>query len=172
VTPHIRFDSAWCRASGLFEIIVHHRKEGTLDMRHLGVWVALIVFGIGAAGCATAPPQPNVYAYPLKGQTAEQVSRDQGECQAWAKQQTGFDPAADTAKGAAVGGILGALGGAAAGAAIGAVTGSPGTGAAIGAAAGGVGGAGVGAGVGYTKNREGYDKAYAACMSARGYQVK
>ena len=136
------------------------------------VWVVLIGFGLAAAGCASAPPQPSVYAYPQKGQTAEQVSRDQNECQAWAQQQTGFDPGSDTAKGAAVGGILGALGGAAAGAAIGAATGSAGTGAAIGAAAGGIGGAGVGAGVGYTKNKEGYDKAYAACMEARGYVVK
>lgn len=128
-------------------------------MRRFGVWVVLVGFGIGVTGCASAPPRPNVYAYPLRGQTAEQVSRDQTECQAWAKQQTGFDPAADTAKGTAVGGILGALGGAAAGAAIGAAT-------------GGIGGAAVGGGLGYTKNRDGYGKAYGACMAGRGYEVR
>jgi hypothetical protein len=140
-------------------------------MRRLLTGAILVSFA-AAAGCATAPPKPSVYAYPVKGQTAEQVSRDQGECQQWAKQATGFDPGGDTAKGAAVGGILGALGGAAAGAAIGAATGSPGTGAAVGAAAGGLGGAGVGGGLGYTKNREGYDRAFAACMTARGYEVR
>jgi hypothetical protein len=112
-------------------------------MRRVGVWLVVAGFGLGATGCATAPPRPSVYAYPQRGQTAEQVSRDDADCQAWAKQQTGFDPAAETAKGAAVGGLLGALGG-----------------------------AGVGGGVGYTKNREGYNRAYAACMAARGYEVR
>ena len=56
--------------------------------------------------------------------------------------------------------------------AFGAAAGSPGTGAAIGAAAGGIGGAAVGGGVAYTKNQDGYDKAYSACMTARGYVVK
>jgi hypothetical protein len=139
-------------------------------MKRLVVWAVVIGFGMVVTGCAT--PQPSVYAYPQKGQTAERVARDQNECQAWARQQTGFDPAADTAKGAGVGALIGALGGAAAGAAIGAAVGSPGKGAAIGAAAGGIGGAGVGGGYAYTKSKEGYDKAYAACMSALDYQVK
>ena len=43
---------------------------------------------------------------------------------------------------------------------------------AIGAAAGGIGGAGIGGTLGYTKNKDGYDRAYAACMSTRGYTVK
>jgi outer membrane lipoprotein SlyB len=139
-------------------------------MRRVIGGLVLIVFGLWAAGCAGT--QPSVYAYPAKGQTAEQQSRDMNECQAWAKQQTGFDPTTDTAKGAGLGALIGAAGGAAAGAAIGAATGSPGTGAAIGAAAGGIGGAGVGGTLGYTKNKEGYDKAYAACMQTRGYTVK
>jgi phage tail tape-measure protein len=140
-------------------------------MRRLVAWVLLIGFGVAGSGCATAS-QPTVYAYPTKGQTAEQQSRDRTECEAWAKQQTGFDPAKDTAKGAGVGALVGAAGGAAAGAAIGAAAGSPGKGALIGAAAGGLGGAAVGGGLGYTKNKEGFDKAYAACMSARGYEVR
>jgi len=136
--------------------------------RGLGAMLVVAVL----AGCATSTPQPAVYAYPLKGQSAEQQQRDAGECQAWAKQQTGYDPTMDTAKGAGIGALLGAAGGAAAGAAIGAATGSAGTGAAIGAAAGGLGGAAVGGGVGYTKNKEGYEKAYGACMQGRGYSVK
>lgn len=139
-------------------------------MKTLVTWVVVIGFAMAVTGCAT--PQPSVYAYPAKGQSAERVARDQNECQAWAKQQTGFDPTTDTAKGAGVGLLVGALGGAAAGAAIGAAAGSPGTGAAIGAAAGGIGGAGVGGGYAYTKSKDGYDRAYAACMSSRGYTVK
>ena len=137
-------------------------------MKRLIRYSILVVLASAMAACATSP-QPVVYVYPTRGQGVEQVSRDQAECQAWAKHQTGFEPAMDTAKGAAVGAAVGALGGAAAGAAVGAATGSPGKGAAIGAVAGGLGGAGVGAAVGYAKSKDGYDQAYAACMSAHGY---
>ncbi len=139
-------------------------------MKRMMTGLVVIAFGIAVTGCAGT--QPSVYAYPAKGQTAEQQSRDQNECMAWAKQQTGFDPTTDTAKGAGLGALIGAVGGAAAGAAIGAATGHAGTGAAIGAAAGGIGGAGVGGGYAYTKSKDGYDRAYAACMSSRGYTVK
>ena len=138
----------------------------------LSAWITIIGFGAAVSGCASGNPQPNVYAYPAKGQTAEQQSRDTFECQNWAKQQTGFDPVTDTAKGAGVGAIIGALGGAAAGAAIGAATGHAGTGAAIGAAAGGIGGAATGGAYNYSKSREGYDQAYGACMTGRGYTVR
>ncbi|MBI4628633.1 MAG: hypothetical protein HY729_07990 [Candidatus Rokubacteria bacterium] len=141
-------------------------------MRRFILWAGLVGFSIGASGCATGAPQPSVYAYPAGGQSAEQVSRDQAECQAWAKQQTGFDPVTDTAKGAGIGAAIGALTGAAAGAAIGAATGNPGRGAAIGAATGGIGGLGVGGALGYTKTKQGYDRAYAACMESHGYKVK
>src|SRR3972149_7063422 len=122
-------------------------------MKRVLAGLIVIAFGIAVAGCAGT--QPTVYAYPAKGQTAEQQSRDMNECMAWAKQQTGFDPTTDTAKGAGMGVLIGALGGAAAG-----------------AAAGGIGGAGIGGTLGYTKNKDGYDRAYAACMSTRGYTVK
>jgi hypothetical protein len=139
-------------------------------MRRLIVLSIVIVMASAAAGCASAP-QPGVHAYPARGQSAEQVSRDQAECQVWAKQQTGFDPAMDTLKGAGLGAAIGALGGAAAGAAVGAAAGDPGKGAAVGAATGGIGGAAVGGTVGYTKNKDGYERAYAACMSGRGYSL-
>jgi hypothetical protein len=140
-------------------------------MRSVGIWLVVTVFGFVVTGCATTQ-QPGVYAYPQQGQTVEQLTRDQNECQVWAKQQSGFDPGTETAKGAGVGAVIGALGGAAAGAAIGAATGSAGTGAAIGAAGGGIGGAAVGGGIGYTNNKDGYDRAYSACMTARGYVVR
>jgi len=127
------------------------------------------------AGCATtqhAPPtQSAVAVYPAKGQTAEQQSRDGQECAVWAQQQTGYNPGTSTAAGAGIGAAIGALGGAAAGAAIGAIAGDPGTGAAIGAVAGGVGGGAIGATRQYGKSKEGYEKAYAACMTGRGYSV-
>jgi hypothetical protein len=135
-------------------------------------WVTLGGMLMALTGCATGPARPDAYAYPAKGQTMEQVTRDQAECQVWARQQTGYDPALDTAKGAGLGAVIGALGGAAAGAAIGAATGNAGTGAAIGAAAGGLGGVAVGGGLGYTKSKDGHDRAYSACMKARGYEVR
>jgi len=136
-------------------------------------WAALLSFVAAVSGCASTPAgQPAAHAYPQKGQTAAQQTRDTADCQAWAKQQTGFDPLTDSAKGAGVGALVGAVGGAAAGAAIGAATGRAGTGAAIGAAAGGIGGAGVGGTYNYSKSKDGYDRAFAACMTGRGYSVR
>jgi hypothetical protein len=145
----------------------------TRTLHRLSAWITVVGFGATLSACASSgPPQAHVYAYPARGQTAEQQSRDTYECQVWAKQQTGFDPGMDAAKGAGVGAVIGVLGGAAAGAAIGAATGHAGTGAAIGAAAGGLGGAGVGAGYNYSKSREGHDQAFSACMSGRGYSMR
>lgn len=41
-----------------------------------------------------APPQ--LYAYPKKGQTAQQQATDKRECSSWASAQTGLNPAAGT----------------------------------------------------------------------------
>jgi len=131
-----------------------------------------IVFAAALSGCASAPATPTVYAYPAQGQTPQQQAQDTNECQTWAKQQTGWDPATSTAKGAGIGLAIGALGGAAAGAAIGAATGHAGTGAAIGAAAGGIGGAAYGGTSQYGKGQAGYDQAFGACMSGKGYTTK
>lgn len=43
------------------------------------------------AGEANAPI-PDPYAYPSRGQSAEQQSTDRYECHTWAVQQSGFDP--------------------------------------------------------------------------------
>ena len=132
-----------------------------------------IAFATVLSGCASSdPPKANVYAYPAKGQTPQQQAQDTSECQAWAKQQTGWDPATSTAKGAGVGLAIGALTGAALGAATGAAVGSAGTGAAIGAAAGGVGGGAYGGTSQYGKGQDGYDQAFSACMSGKGYTTK
>lgn len=135
--------------------------------RAVGAVLVMVVL----SGCASSSPGPSVAAYPMKGQSPEQQGRDAGECQVWAKQQSGYDPTMDTAKGAGVGLALGALAGAATGAAVGAATGHAGSGAAVGAVVGGVGGTAVGAGYGYTKTKGGYDKAYSACMTGKGYSV-
>jgi phage tail tape-measure protein len=133
--------------------------------------VGVILVTAALAGCASSE-QPSVAAYPARGQSPQQQARDAGECQGWARQQSQYDPATDTAKGAGIGLAVGALAGAATGAAVGAATGTgAGRGAATGAVIGGVGGTAVGAGYGYSHNRDGYDRAYAACMAGRGYST-
>lgn len=84
-----------------------------------------------------------MFFYPSQGQSPEQQNRDQGECHAWAVQQTGFDPANPPAPAAAApapapqGGLLrGAARGAAVGAVGGAIAGDAGKGAALGAGTG------------------------------------
>jgi uncharacterized protein YcfJ len=147
---------------------------------------------------ATAFKQLGLLAYPAKGQSADKQKKDQAECYAWAKDQTGFDPAtakaanadsaaaaakqqtADATKGTAV---KGAAKGAAAGALIGAAAGDAGKGAAIGAAAGGVGGragkknaekqaaanASNAATAASNEKVDTFKKAIGTCMTGRGY---
>jgi hypothetical protein len=54
---------------------------------------------IAAAHSQTPPPQgksmaasAGIFAYPTKGQNPEQQAKDESECYAWSKQQTGYDP--------------------------------------------------------------------------------
>ena len=145
----------------------------------------------------SAPPlAQDVYAYPNQGQSQEQQDKDQFECFNWSKQQSGFDPmAVPTASapppqdqstgpgllgGAAVGAGAGAIGGA--------IGGNTGKGAAIGAAAGGLLG-GLRSNrqknnnqqarqdwerqqaAQYQQARNNYNRAYSACMTARGYTI-
>jgi hypothetical protein len=134
--------------------------------------------------------------YPAKDQDAQQTDKDKFECYNWAKGQTGFDPmqppktsspppaqtpqsrrGGSILRGAAVGGLAGSMGG------------EFGKGAAVGAAAGLVGG-GIrqrrDAGAqqaqqdqwaqqeanNYSRQRDGYNRAFGACMEGRGYTVK
>ncbi|GJQ24223.1 hypothetical protein BIY37_03200 [Candidatus Brocadia sapporoensis] len=134
----------------------------------------------------------NLIIYPAKGQSQEQMEKDKFECYSWAKQQTGVDPmVASTAPQAASqestagGAVKGAAKGALVGAGIGAIAGDAGKGAAIGAVSGGA--------FGGLKSRNQrkqaeqaqqqqisqtnqrineYNRAYSACLEAKGYTVK
>ncbi len=139
--------------------------------------------------------------YPAKGQSQQQLEQDKFQCYTWAKQQSGFDPMetpkastppppapppqGSTARGAA----RGAAGGALVGAGIGAIAGDAGKGAAIGAVGGGTMGAvrsnkqkqqaeaaqqqwADQEAAQYKQKRDGYNRAYSACLEGRGYTVK
>ena len=130
------------------------------------------------------------YIYPSEGQSKEQTEKDKYECYSWAKNETGFDPmqlptasSPPPAQEAKQGGVLR---GAAGGAIIGEIAGGHGgEGAAIGALLGGARRnqqrqrqqverqqweqqqANQ-----YAQARNSYNRAYVACLEARGYSVK
>lgn len=137
-----------------------------------------------------------LYVYPSKGQSPQQMDKDKGECYRWAVNNSGFDPAAPVrattpppAKGAPEGGLIrGAASGAALGAIGGAIAGNAGKGAAIGAATGGLFGGmrrnrqeqryqserdqwSRQQSAEYQRKRDEYNRAYSACMKGRGYTV-
>jgi len=162
-----------------------------------GVLKLLAILWVAGLFVAAPAVQAEVYIYPNKGQSASQQAKDQGDCGNWAKQKSGFDPAAPpqaTAPppqpGAPMGGVLrGGARGAVGGLAIGAIAGNAGKGAAIGAVAGGLLGgmrrvdqvrseqysqqqwASQQAAT-YEQNRANYNRAFGACMEGRGYTVK
>ncbi len=138
-----------------------------------------------ALACGVQAQQP--IAYPAKGQSQAQQNKDAGECQVWAKQQTGVDPAAvaqsasqpppPAQKGQRV---KGAVAGAAVG---GIVDGGDGarTGAAVGMVAGGAKQrqqqrAAASQQQAQQQRAQGqmatWNRAYAACMEGRGYTIK
>jgi hypothetical protein len=156
-------------------------------MRHRGS----IAMNVALALCLVASQvSAAVFAYPKKGQSQQQFEQDQFGCHRWAKGQTGVDPTQPQLSAAAAppqqgGAVRWAAGGAALGAVGGAIGGNAGKGAAV--------GAGVGAGAGLMRQagrnqqaaqaqqqaqaqtqagRNNYDRAYAACMEGRGYQVR
>ncbi len=150
-----------------------------------------VVFTLTATAAAQSVSSSlGVATYPAKGQSPDQQNRDEGDCYAWAKKQTGIDPAAaanapTTQSGPATGGrerVRGAARGAAAGAAAGAIAGDAGKGAAAGAAVGTVAG-----GSQARRNRvaqqqqaedakagtlQTFNRSFGACMEGRGYSVK
>jgi hypothetical protein len=109
-----------------------------------------IAFVLAVFALASAAGAQSLIIYPAKNQTAKQQSKDEAECQTWAKNNTGIDPlalanaaaqpapvAAQAAPPAPSGQrVRGAVRGAAGGAAIGAIAGDAGKGAAAGAVAG------------------------------------
>ena len=140
--------------------------------------------------CLSSSANAGMMIYPAKGQSPEQQQKDEFECHQWAVQQTGFDPTKaqqtplqETTKRG--GRVRGAAGGALVGAGIGAIAGDAGKGAAIGAVTGGVGG-------GIRQRRQNrqaeqtnqqaqadqqalmdqYNRAKAACLEGRGYNIR
>ncbi len=134
-----------------------------------------------------------LFVFPGDGQDQKQQEADEMACFNWAKQQTGYDPMNPTqVQGAKVetaadgSAVVGAAKGAAAGAAIGAIAGDTGQGAAIGAVLGGLRGRrakkakdsqqqaqnNAGAEAQKQKMATDYNKAFSACIEAKGYTVK
>ncbi len=134
-------------------------------------------------GSAAAAAQ-SLIVYPANGQSKEQQMSDEGECYAWAKDNTGIDPMAQSApppQQAPRGGLArGALRGAAIG---GIVDGSDGakTGAAVGATIGGIRRADQNRQQAAQQQqyqqseaarRDTFNRAYTACLTGRGYSVQ
>jgi hypothetical protein len=114
-------------------------------------------------------------AYPSKGQSASQQSKDDGECLTWAQNSVASNPAAQPPQsGTGNERVQGAARGAVGGAAIGAIAGDAGTGAAVGAAAGTMAGGKRKRDNQAAQQQQGnaaYYNAYGACMKGRGYTV-
>ena len=156
----------------------------------------LFMVGLSFSNASNAFAE-DMYVYPQKGQSNEQMEKDKYECYGWAKKQAGFDPmeapkasAPPPAQEAPKGGVLrGGARGALGGLAIGAIAGDAGKGAAIGAASGAlIGGMrrrdqvrqedqaqqqwSQNQASQYSQNRSEYNRAYSACLGGRGYTVK
>jgi len=163
-----------------------------MNMRLLISLVTIILFtvitALGSASAQSLSSSLGVVPYPSKGQSTQQQTKDEGECFAWAKQQTGIDPMAVASAPAPAppppGGerVKGAARGAVGGAAIGAIAGDTGKGAAIGAVAGTMAGGSRArknqaaqqeqASQAKSATQQKFNSAFSACMEGRGYVVK
>jgi len=132
----------------------------------------------------------DLFVFPNDGQSQDQQDMDEFQCQRDARDRTGFDPAATpratTAAPQQEGGVVrGATRGALLGGAIGAATGNTRQGLRAGAAGGGVMGGMRRAdssrqqdqwaqqeAANYQRNRNNWNRAFIACMEARGYTVR
>jgi hypothetical protein len=147
-----------------------------------------IAAGVAVLSLAATAMAQRPVVYPSKGQSPQQQSRDDGECYAWARQNTGIDPAtlAPPAQetGPSTGGgerVQGAARGALGGLAIGAIAGDAGQGAAIGAVVGTMAGGHRARENQESRNQQSqqnqqaqinsFYRAYGACMQGRGYTV-
>ena len=151
-------------------------------MRNL-TYIAIAITVLGSASALAQKPS----AYPAKGQSAQQQGNDDVQCLAWAKQDTGIDPAAVAAASPPATGpqgerLRGAVRGAAGGAVIGEIVDDDaGKGAGVGAAAGVLAGGARArrnqaaqaqqAQASKTQSVDTYYRAYGACMQGRGYSV-
>ena len=163
-------------------------------MRTQSGMIVLVLIAVLLPGTVWAQ---DLFVFPAKGQSDEQMERDKFECYQWARKQTGFDPmkvpqaSAPPSQTSSSGArpLRGAARGAAVGAAGGAIAGDAGRGAAIGAASGAL----IGGmrrrdqarqqqqaqqqwaeqqAAEYTQKRNAYNRAYAACLEGKGYTVK
>jgi hypothetical protein len=139
-----------------------------LTLRTIQIAAAFI-----AAVFAMSASAQSLIIYPAKGQSAAQQTKDEGECNSWAKTNTGIDPVAlanaasqpvpvaATPEAPEQGGqrVRGAARGAAVGAAAGAIAGDAGEGAAAGAV--------VGTAAGGAKKREARRQAAAQQQQAQ-----
>ena len=142
-----------------------------------------------ALACGSPALAQDLFVYPARNQTPEQMARDKEECHDWSVQQTGVDPVKMAAEAQAPpksgAGAGGAVGGAAMGAARGAISGEAGAGA--------IQGIGIGRLVHAVRARrqmeeqqenqakeqqqrqaqlQKYDRAFGACLTGRGYTVQ
>jgi len=181
-----------------------------MNMRFLSFVVFVIAIAspawadtISSTDARTRANDPReLYVYPAKGQSQEQLDRDRYDCHLWAVRQTGFDPSVaqssapqrrertreTTSRGPET--AENVMRGAVAGAIIGSAVSSPrerSEGAIVGATAGAVIGAAasqVGTATVTTSERErrvatstdprasGYTRALSACLEGRGYTVR
>jgi hypothetical protein len=147
--------------------------------------IVAVMLVAAIASLPAAAQKPSVYS--AKGQSADKKSSDDAQCLAWARQDTGVDPAAVAAAPTPTSGpqgerLRGAARGAVAGGVIGGITGDAGKGAGVGAT--------VGVLAGGRRSRQNqaaqtqssqaakgqaidtYYRAYGACMQGRGYSVQ
>ena len=143
------------------------------------VVLAIGITALTLAATAALAQKSSLYIYPQKGQSKDQQAKDESECRTWAKEQSGVNPDVPPTPAQlgshARGTAGGAARGAAVGAAVGAIGGNAGKGAAAGAVVGGVAGR-RGSRRSMQAEQAGatdsFQRAFAACMEARGYTVK
>jgi len=164
-------------------------------MKNRAMATVIFVAVMSFAGSTVAQ---ELYVFPGKGQSQEQTEKDKFECYTWAKGQTGFDPmkppTASSPPPPQHAPTTSPLRGAARGAAVGAIVGEiadddAGKGAAAGAAAGALMGGmrrrdqmaqqkqreqewAQKEAANYEAKRNDYNRAYTACLEAKGYTVK
>jgi predicted lipid-binding transport protein (Tim44 family) len=140
--------------------------------------------------CATGAAAQDVFVYPARNQSPDQMARDKEECHDWSVQQTGVDPVKMAAEAQAPQQKGGEGGGMAGGAAMGAARGAM-SGGSVGAGA--MQGVGIGRLVHAVRARrqmeeqkdnqekqqqerqaqlQKYDRAFGACLTGRGYTVQ
>jgi len=151
--------------------------------------IQVAIFSLAISLLADSALADELFIYPTKGQSQEQMEKDKYDCYQWAKKESGFDPMAlPTAtepppqQAAPRGGLVR---GAARGAVVGGIAGDAGKGAAAGAAVGGMRRRSYHReeahkreqweqqqAANYQNNRNLYNRAYGACLEGKGYTVK